>query len=93
MITEMAHSETGIDIHPGAQIGHYFSIDHGTGTVIGETSVIGNNVRIFQGVSLAGEKLPPDENGNAIRGVPAIHPGRQCDRLLQRDAIGENTDR
>ncbi|MBR5297049.1 MAG: serine acetyltransferase [Parabacteroides sp.] len=73
MITEMAHSETGIDIHPGAQIGHYFSIDHGTGTVIGETSVIGNHVRIFQGVSLAGEKLPPDENGNAIRGVPR-HP-------------------
>ena len=73
MITEMAHSETGIDINPGAQIGHYFSIDHGTGTVIGETSVIGNNVRIFQGVSLAGEKLPPDENGNAIRGVPR-HP-------------------
>ena len=73
MITEMAHSETGIDIHPGAQIGHYFSIDHGTGTVIGETSVIGNNVRIFQGVSRAGEKLPPDENGNAIRGVPR-HP-------------------
>lgn len=73
MITEMAHSETGIDIHPGAQIGHYFSIDHGTGTVIGETSVIGNNVRIFQGVSLAGEKLPPDENRNAIRGVPR-HP-------------------
>ena len=73
MITEMAHSETGIDIHPGAQIGHHFSIDHGTGTVIGETSVIGNNVRIFQGVSLAGEKLPPDENGNAIRGVPR-HP-------------------
>ena len=73
MITALAHSETGIDIHPGAQIGHYFSIDHGTGTVIGETSVIGNNVRIFQGVSLAGEKLPPDENGNAIRGVPR-HP-------------------
>ena len=73
MITEMAHSETGIDIHPGAEIGHYFSIDHGTGTVIGETSVIGNHVRIFQGVSLAGEKLPPAENGNAIRGVPR-HP-------------------
>lgn len=73
MITEMAHSETGIDIHPGAEIGHYFSIDHGTGTVIGETSVIGNHVRIFQGVSLAGEKPPPDENGNAIRGVPR-HP-------------------
>ena len=73
MITEMAHSETGIDIHPGAQIGYYFSIDHGTGTVIGETSVIGNHVRIFQGVRLAGEKLPPDENGNAIRGIPR-HP-------------------
>lgn len=68
MITETAHSETGIDIHPGARIGHHFSIDHGTGTVIGETSVIGNHVRIFQGVSLAGEKLPPDEDGNAIRG-------------------------
>jgi len=73
IITEMAHSETGIDIHPGAQIGHYFSIDHGTGTVIGETSVIGDHVRIFQGVSLAGEKLPPDENGNAIRNIPR-HP-------------------
>lgn len=73
IIAEMAHSETGIDIHPGAQIGHHFSIDHGTGTVIGETSVIGNYVRIFQGVSLAGEKLPPDENGNTIRGV-ARHP-------------------
>ena len=73
IISEMAHSATGIDIHPGAKIGHHFSIDHGTGTVIGETSVIGNYVRIFQGVSLAGEKLPPDENGNAIRGV-ARHP-------------------
>lgn len=73
MITEMAHSETGIDIHPGARIGHHFSIDHGTGTVIGETSIIGNYVRIFQGVSLAGEKLPTDENGNAIRGIDR-HP-------------------
>lgn len=73
MITEMAHSETGIDIHPGARIGHHFIIDHGTGTVIGETSVIGNYVRIYQGVSLAGEKLPPDKYGNAIRGI-ARHP-------------------
>lgn len=73
MIAEMAHSETGIDIHPGAEIGHHFSIDHGTGTVIGETAVIGNHVRIFQGVSLAGEKLPHDEEGNIIRGV-ARHP-------------------
>ena len=73
IITELAHSETGIDLHPGARIGHHFSIDHGTGTVIGETSILGNYVRIFQGVSLAGEKFPPDENGNAIRGV-ARHP-------------------
>ncbi len=73
MIAEMAHSETGIDIHPGATIGHHFSIDHGTGTVIGETSVIGNHVRIFQGVSLAGEKLPPDKEGNIPRGT-ARHP-------------------
>ena len=73
MIAEMAHSETGIDIHPGAVIGHHFSIDHGTGTVIGETSRIGHHVRILQGVSLAGEKLPPDENGNTIRGVDR-HP-------------------
>jgi len=73
MISEMAHSETGIDIHPGAIIGDHFSIDHGTGTVIGETAVIGNHVRIFQGVSLAGEKLIPDENGNIGRGVPR-HP-------------------
>ena len=73
MITEMAHSETGIDIHPGATIGHHFSIDHGTGIVIGETSVIGDYVRILQGVSLAGAKLPPDEKGNTIRGI-ARHP-------------------
>ena len=73
MITEMAHSETGLDIHPGATIGHHFSIDHGTGIVIGETSVIGDYVRIFQGVSLAGAKLPPDEKGNTIRGI-ARHP-------------------
>ncbi len=73
IITELAHSETGIDIHPGASVGHHFSIDHGTGTVIGETSVIGNHVRIFQGVSLAGEKLPPDENGNTVRNIPR-HP-------------------
>lgn len=85
MITEMAHSETGIDIHPGAEIGHYFSIDHGTGTVIGETSRIGNHVRIFQGVSLAGKKLPPDENGNAIRGV-ARHPVLEDDVTIYSNA-------
>ncbi|OAV72641.1 Serine acetyltransferase [Bacteroidales bacterium Barb6] len=72
IITEMAHSETGIDIHPGAQIGHHFSIDHGTGTVIGETSIIGNYVRLYLGVSLEGARLPSGEN-NLIRGVPR-HP-------------------
>lgn len=55
IISEMAHSETGIDIHPAAQIGSYFSIDHGTGIVIGQTSIIGNHVRLYQGVSLAGQ--------------------------------------
>ncbi|MCC8143185.1 MAG: serine acetyltransferase [Tannerellaceae bacterium] len=73
MITEMAHSETGIDIHPGAEIGDHFSIDHGTGTVIGETSIIGNYVRIFQGVSLAGEKLPGNLQGEESRHI-ARHP-------------------
>ena len=73
VMSELAHSKTGIDIHPGATIGHHFSIDHGTGIVIGETSVIGDYVRIFQGVSLAGAKLPPDEKGNTIRGI-ARHP-------------------
>lgn len=73
MISEMAHSETGIDIHPGAKIGHHFSIDHGTGTVIGETAIIGNHVRLFQGVSLAGEKFTPDKEGKPIRGL-ARHP-------------------
>ncbi len=68
MITEMAHRETGIDIHPGAVIGHHFSIDHGTGTVIGETSEIGNHVRIFQGVSLAGanwDRMPTGTRSGA----------------------------
>ena len=57
MICEIAHSKTGIDIHPGAKIGHYFFIDHGTGVVIGETSVIGDNVRIYQGVTLGALSL------------------------------------
>jgi len=52
MITEIAHSRTGIDIHPGAQIGQHFCIDHGTGVVIGETTIIGNHVKIYQGVTL-----------------------------------------
>ena len=73
IITEIAHSETGIDIHPGAQIGDYFTIDHGTGIVIGETCIIGNNVKLYQGVTLGAKSFPLDENGNPIKGIPR-HP-------------------
>ncbi len=73
MMTEMAHSETGIDIHPGAQIGHHFTIDHGTGVVIGATCIIGNNVKLYQGVTLGAKSFPLDENGNPIKGI-ARHP-------------------
>ncbi len=73
ILTEMAHSETGIDIHPGAQIGDYFTIDHGTGVVIGETCVIGKNVKLYQGVTLGAKSFPRDENGNPIKGIPR-HP-------------------
>lgn len=73
IITEMAHSETGIDIHPGAKIGEYFMIDHGTGVVIGETSIIGNNVKMYQGVTLGAKSFPLDENGNPIKGI-VRHP-------------------
>lgn len=73
IITEMAHSETGIDIHPGAQIGHHFTIDHGTGVVIGATCIIGNHVKLYQGVTLGAKSFPLDENGNPIKGI-ARHP-------------------
>ncbi len=73
MITEMAHSETGIDIHPGATIGNYFTIDHGTGVVIGETATIGTNVKMYQGVTLGAKSFPLDENGNPIKGIQR-HP-------------------
>lgn len=73
IISEMAHSETGIDIHPGATIGEYFTIDHGTGVVIGETAVIGNNVKMFQGVTLGAKSFPLDENGNPMKGIDR-HP-------------------
>lgn len=72
IITEQAHSKTGIDIHPGAQIGEYFSIDHGTGVVIGETSVIGNHVTLYQGVTLGAKSFKYDEEGHMLN-VPR-HP-------------------
>ncbi len=73
IITEIAHSETGIDIHPAARIGHHFTIDHGTGVVIGATCIIGNNVKLYQGVTLGAKSFPLDENGNPIKGI-ARHP-------------------
>ena len=67
ILTENAHSRTGIDIHPGATIGHSFFIDHGTGVVIGETSILGNNVKLYQGVTLGALSFPRDADGALIR--------------------------
>ena len=72
MITELAHSTTGIDIHPGAQIGEYFSIDHGTGVVIGETVIIGKHVNLYKGVTLGAKNFVLDECGNPMN-IPR-HP-------------------
>jgi serine O-acetyltransferase len=73
IIAEHAHSRTGIDIHPGASIGEKFFIDHGTGVVIGETCIIGDQVRIYQGVTLGAKSFPLDEQGNPIKGIDR-HP-------------------
>lgn len=68
IMTEWAHSLTGIDIHPGATIGSHFFIDHGTGVVIGETCVIGNHVKLYHGVTLGARNFPKDENGRIVKG-------------------------
>ena len=68
MMTEWAHSRTGIDIHPGATIGRYFFIDHGTGVVIGETTEIGDWVKVYQGVTLGALSFAADAEGNLVRG-------------------------
>ncbi len=73
IISELAHSETGIDIHPGATIDESFFIDHGTGVVIGETCRIGKNVRIYQGVTLGAKSFPLDEDNNPVKGIER-HP-------------------
>lgn len=73
IISEYAHSSTGIDIHPGARIGREFFMDHGTGIVIGETCIIGERVRIYQGVTLGARNFPADENGNLVKGIQR-HP-------------------
>ena len=68
IISEYAHQKTGIDINPGATIGEYFCIDHGTGIVIGETAVIGKHVRIYHGVTLGVRSFRKDEDGNLLKG-------------------------
>ncbi len=73
IMSETAHSETGIDIHPGATIGNYFFIDHGTGVVIGETTVIGDHCKIYQGVTIGAKSFPKDERGRLKRDVKR-HP-------------------
>jgi serine O-acetyltransferase len=80
LITEFAHGQTGIDIHPGASIGESFFIDHGTGVVIGETCRIGKGVRLYQGVTLGAKSFPLDEDGNPIKGIPR-HP------ILEDDVV------
>ena len=84
IMTEYAHSITGIDIHPGAKIGERFVIDHGTGVVIGETTVIGNNVRIYQGVTLGALSLPPN-SGEELRGQKR-HPTIEDDVIIYSGA-------
>ncbi len=85
MITEHAHSVTGVDIHPGAAIGEKLFIDHGTGVVVGETSIIGNRVRIYQGVTLGAKSFPLDEHGNPIKGIDR-HPVVEDDVVIYAGA-------
>ncbi len=85
MMNEIAHSETGIDIHPGAKIGKRFFIDHGTGVVIGETTVIGENVKIYQGVTLGAISFSTDENGNAVKGIKR-HPNIEDNVTIYAEA-------
>lgn len=85
IITEMAHSETGIDIHPAARIGHHFTIDHGTGVVIGGTCIIGNHVKLYQGVTLGAKSFPLDDDGHPIKGIPR-HPILEDDVIVYSNA-------
>jgi len=97
IISEHAHSETGIDIHPGATIGESFFIDHGTGVVVGETTIIGRRVRLYQGVTLGAKSFPLDDEGNPIKGVdrhPIIEDGVTIysgATILGRVTIGRNS--
>lgn len=98
IMSEYAHQQTGIDIHPGAKIGESFFIDHGTGVVIGETCTIGHNVKIYQGVTLGAKSFPLDENGNPVKGIQR-HPTIKDNVVIYAQAtilggdtvIGENS--
>src|SRR5947209_5742057 len=92
MMTEYAHMKTGIDIHPGAHIGHGFFIDHGTGVVIGETCLIGNGVKLYQGVTLGALSFAKDADGELVRGTKR-HPTLEDDVIVYANAtiLGGNT--
>ena len=92
MMTEYAHRNTGVDIHPGATIGRYFFIDHGTGVVIGETCTIGDHVKLYQGVTLGAKSFELDENGNPVKGIKR-HPdiGNHVVIYANATILGGNT--
>ncbi|MGI6154001.1 MAG: serine O-acetyltransferase EpsC [Christensenellaceae bacterium] len=92
IMTELGHSRTGIDINPGAKIGKYFFIDHGTGVVIGETCEIGERVKIYQGVTLGAKSFELDENGNPVKGIKR-HPNIEDNVIIYSGAtiLGGNT--
>lgn len=92
VMSELAHSKTGIDIHPGATIGERFFIDHGTGVVIGETTVIGQNVRLYQGVTLGGLSFDKDSTGALVKGLKR-HPNIEDNVVIYANAtiLGGNT--
>jgi serine O-acetyltransferase len=85
IIADLSHSATGVDIHPGAVIGESFFIDHGSGVVIGGTSVIGNNVRLYQAVTLGAKSFPVDEHGHLVKGNPR-HPIVEDDVVIYSGA-------
>lgn len=86
LVSEDAHQRTGIDIHPGAKIGHEFFIDHGTGVVIGETAIVGNHVTLYQGVTLGARNFPVDASGRLVKGI-ARHPIVEDDVTIYASAV------
>ena len=92
IMTEYAHEKTGVDIHAGATVGEYFFIDHGTGIVIGETTTIGDRVKIYQGVTLGAKSFELDDDGNPVKGIKR-HPdiGNNCIIYANATVLGGNT--